>query len=151
MANRTAIFPGTFDPFTTGHLDLVERGRHLFDKLIIAIGVNSNKKRIVSTEVMVEKITELIKDFDNVEVQTYEGLTAEYARTVNAKFILRGLRNSTDLNYESPIAKVNSDLNNELESIFLISKPELSYVSSSIVRDLLRYGKDISGYLPYEL
>ncbi len=151
MSKRIALFPGTFDPFTKGHLDLVQRGQHLFDKLIIAIGVNTNKNRLVNSELMEVKISSVTSNMPNVEVTTYDGLTADFAKKVGANFILRGVRNSTDLNYETPIAQVNKNLNSELETVLLISKPELSYISSSIVRDLIKYDKDISDYLPYSL
>lgn len=151
MSKRIALFPGTFDPFTKGHLDLVQRGQHLFDKLIIAVGVNTNKNRLVNSELMEEKISSVTSNMPNVEVTTYDGLTADFAKKVGANFILRGVRNSTDLNYETPIAQVNKNLNSELETVFLISNPELSYISSSIVRDLIKYDKDVSDYLPYSL
>ncbi len=151
MSKRIALFPGTFDPFTKGHLDLVQRGQHLFDKLIIAIGVNTNKNRLVKSELMEEKISSVTSKLPNVEVTTYDGLTADFAKKVGANFILRGVRNSTDLNYETPIAQVNKNLNSELETVLLISNPELSYISSSIVRDLIKYDKDVSDYLPYSL
>ncbi len=151
MSNRIALFPGTFDPFTKGHLDLVQRGQYLFDKIIIAIGTNSKKNRVVNTDLMIEKVSSLVNDIPHIEVTTYDGLTADFAREVGANFILRGVRNSTDLDYESPIAQVNKDLNSTLETVFLISNPKLSYISSSIVRDLIKYNKDVSGYLPYNL
>lgn len=148
--NRVAIFPGSFDPFTKGHLDIVERALPLFDKVIIAIGVNSMKKRSFSTELMVNKIQGLF-DTNKVEVKTYDGLTALFAKEEGASFILRGLRNGIDLEYESPISKANQLINHELESVFLISKPELAFLSSSIVRDLYRYDQDVSKLLPYQL
>ena len=152
MINRIAIFPGSFDPYTQGHHDLVLRGQSLFDKIIVAIGVNSSKKRAFSPpEVMKEKIENLYKDFDNIEVEIYSGLTAEYAKSKNAQFILRGIRNAIDLEYESPISQANKIVNDKIESVFLISDPKLSYISSSIVRDLYRYNQDISKLLPYEL
>ena len=148
--NRIAIFPGSFDPFTKGHLDIVERALPLFDKIIIAIGVNSMKKRSFSTDLMLGKIQGLF-DSKKVEVKTYEGLTALFAKSEKADFILRGLRNGIDLEYESPISKTNKLINNNLESVFLISKPELAFISSSIVRDLYRYKQDVSELLPYKL
>ena len=148
---RKAIFPGSFDPFTLGHLDIVNRSLSLFDEVIIAIGVNSNKKRAFSTELMVEKIASLFVNEPKVKVKTYEGLTALFAKEQNAKFILRGLRNGTDLEYESPISQANQMVNPDLESVFLISKAELAFVSSSIVRDLHLYKQDVSHLLPYSL
>lgn len=148
---RIALFPGSFDPFTKGHFDIVNRGAPLFDKIIIAIGVNSNKKRSFSAESMVEKITSLFPKDSNIEVKTYNGLTAKFAKEQNANFLLRGLRNGVDLDYESPISQANSKINPELESVFLITKPELAFISSSIVRDLHKYDQDVSDLIPYEL
>jgi pantetheine-phosphate adenylyltransferase len=149
--NNIAIFPGSFDPFTKGHLDIVQRALPLFDKIIIAIGVNSSKKRSFSTELMVEKIEGLFKKTNKIEVKTYEGLTALFAKKEKANYLLRGLRNGIDLEYESPISQANQLINNEVESVFLISKPELAFISSSIVRDLHRYEQDVSELLPYSL
>ncbi len=151
MSKRIAIFPGSFDPFTKGHLDIVQRSLSLFDEVIIGIGVNSTKKRAFPTELMVEKIQALFTDTDKVKVKTYLGLTALFAKEEKAAFILRGLRNGTDLEYESPISQANQLVNPELETIFLISKAELAFVSSSIVRDLHLYKQDISDLLPYSL
>ena len=100
---------------------------------------------------MIEKIEQLVVNWDHVEVKKYEGLTADFAQKVGAQFILRGIRNSTDLDYEASIANVNYQINSNLESVFLLSKPELSLISSSVVRDLIKYKQDISSYLPYEL
>ena len=151
MSNLIAIFPGSFDPFTKGHLDIVNRGLPLFDKIIIAIGTNTNKKRSFSTELMIEKIGSLFLETNKVEVKTYNGLTALFAQKENANFLLRGLRNSIDLDYEAPIAKANNIVNHKLESVFLISKPDLSFISSSIVRDLHSYGQDVNEMIPYSL
>jgi pantetheine-phosphate adenylyltransferase len=148
---RVAIFPGSFDPFTNGHLDIVRRAIPLFDKIIIAIGTNSNKKRLFSTKLMVDKIKPLFTDHDNIEVNTYEGLTALFADQENANFLLRGLRNGTDLEYENPISQVNQLISPGLESVFLISRPELSFISSSIVRDLYQHGQQVNNLLPYSL
>ena len=149
--SRIAIFPGSFDPFTKGHLDIVKRGLPLFDKIIIAIGTNSSKKRSFPTELMVEKIKSLFGITDKVEVKTYTGLTALFAKEENATFLLRGLRNGIDLEYESPISQANNLVNNELESVFLLTRPEFSFISSSVVRDLHRYGQDVDNLLPYSL
>ena len=151
MNSRIAIFPGSFDPFTKGHLDIVERGLPLFDKIIIAIGTNSSKKRSFPTELMVEKIKTLFGTTDKVEVKTYIGLTALFAKEENATFLLRGLRNGIDLEYESPISQANNLVNKELESVFLLTRPEFSFISSSVVRDLHRYGQDVDNLLPYSL
>ena len=149
--NKIAIFPGSFDPFTKGHEDIVRRGIQLFDKVMIAIGVNTNKKRFFETSVMIEKIQECFKDTTQVEVIAYEGLTAKYAEQVNATHILRGVRNTTDFNYENTIALANKQLNPSLETIFLITSPKYSHISSTVTRELHKFGENISEYIPYDI
>lgn len=149
--NKTAIFPGSFDPFTKGHEDIVRRGITLFDKVIIAIGVNTNKKRFFETELMIQKIKECFEDTNQVEVVAYEGLTAKYAEKVNATHILRGVRNTTDFNYENTIALANKELKPELETIFLITSPQYAHISSTVTRELHKFGEDISSYIPYAI
>ena len=149
---RIALFPGSFDPFTKGHEDIVLRGLKLFDEIIIAIGYNSQKhNRYFELEEMKEKIEECFKDVPQVSVLIYSELTAQLATKHNANFILRGLRNTTDFEYENSISQVNRDLNTELETVFLITSAELAAVNSSIVREVHRYGGDVSKYLPYAL
>ncbi len=148
---RIALFPGSFDPFTKGHLDIVMRSISLFDKVIIGIGKNSNKSRYFPLEFMEEKIKSVFKDFPQVSVESYEGFTADFAKRRDAKFIIRGLRNTTDFEYESGIAQANKFLWNEIETIFLMTSPELAALSSSIIRDLHRYGAKADHFLPYEL
>ncbi len=149
---RVAIFPGSFDPFTKGHEDIVLRGLSLFDEIIIAIGYNSEKNtRYIGIEKMVSLIRETFKDVPNISVQTYAELTAEFARKNKAKFLLRGLRNTTDFEYENSIGQVNRFLNAELESVFLITSPQFASLSSSIIREVHRYGADVSKLLPYKL
>jgi pantetheine-phosphate adenylyltransferase len=149
---RVAIFPGSFDPFTKGHEDIVLRGLSLFDEIIIAIGYNSEKNtRYIGIEKMVSLIRETFKDIPNISVQTYAELTAEFARKNKAKFLLRGLRNTTDFEYENSIGQVNRFLNAELESVFLITSPQFASLSSSIIREVHRYGADVSKLLPYKL
>jgi pantetheine-phosphate adenylyltransferase len=148
---RIAIFPGSFDPFTKGHEDIVLRGIKIFDEVIVAIGNNSSKQRYIPIEEMVGKIEETFAGNEQVKIQVYQGLTSSYARDVNAKYILRGLRNTTDFEYENTIAQANLSLNNELETVFLITSPALAYISSSIVRDIHKYNGDVSSFLPYKL
>ncbi len=148
---KIALFPGSFDPFTKGHEDLVLRGCPLFDEIIIAIGHNSNKKRYFEIEFMIQKIEEVFKDNPKVQVEVFEGLTAVYADKVNANFLLRGLRNTTDFEYENAIAQANKHVNTKLETVFLITSPHLAYISSTITRDLHKYGHDVSEFLPYNL
>lgn len=151
MAKRIAIFPGSFDPFTKGHEDIVQRGSSFFDEVIIAIGVNSEKKRHYSIEIMTEKITETFRDNDSVRVESYEGLTAHLAKKLGASHILRGLRNTTDFEYENAIAQGNKHLYPGLETVFLITTPSLAYISSSITREIHKHGGDVSEFLPYSL
>lgn len=149
---RIAIFPGSFDPFTKGHEDIVLRGLGLFDEIIIAIGYNSEKNtRYIAIEKMVELIRDTFKNYPNITVQTYAELTAEFARKNGARFLLRGLRNTTDFEYENSIGQVNRFLNAELESVFLITSPQFASLSSSIIREVHRYGGDVSKLLPYKL
>ena len=149
---RTAIFPGSFDPFTKGHEDIVLRGLKLFDKVIIAIGHNTKKhNRYFDIDFMVEKINQTFKDYDNIEVVVYNELTATYAHQLDAKFLLRGLRNTTDFEYENSISQVNRYLNDDLESVFLITSPQLAAVNSTIIREVHKYGGDVNHFLPYSL
>ncbi|MEK6783769.1 MAG: pantetheine-phosphate adenylyltransferase [Bacteroidota bacterium] len=150
--SRIAIFPGSFDPFTKGHEDIVLRGLGLFDEIIIAIGYNSEKSnRYIAIEKMVSLIRETFKNYPTISVQTYAELTAQFARKNGARFLLRGLRNTTDFEYENSIGQVNRFLNDELESVFLITSPQFASLSSSIIREVHRYGGDVSKLLPYKL
>ena len=152
MKKRVALFPGSFDPFTKGHEDIVLRGLQLFDEIIIAIGYNSQKNtRYFKIEMMVECIERTFKGYPNISVLTYSELTAELARKHGANFLLRGLRNTTDFEYENSIAQVNRKLFTELESVFLITSPNLTWISSSIIREVHKYGGDVSEFLPYKL
>lgn len=149
---RIALFPGSFDPFTRGHEDIVIRGLKLFDEIIIALGHNTKKNtRYFELDFMVRKIEETFADYSNIRVETFAELTAEFARRHGAKYILRGLRNTTDFEYENSISQVNRHLNDELESVFLITSPQLAAVNSSIIREVHRYRGDVSEFIPYEL
>ncbi|SHL14372.1 pantetheine-phosphate adenylyltransferase [Hymenobacter psychrotolerans] len=148
---RIALFPGSFDPFTNGHLDVVRRGTVLFDKVIIAIGNNSSKNRYLPVEQMTEMIAEVFRDEPRVEVQSYKGLTADYAREAGARFLLRGLRNTTDFEYENTIAQANRHVNPELETVFLITSPALAAISSTIIREIHRFGGNVDDFVPFRL
>ncbi|OEK03649.1 pantetheine-phosphate adenylyltransferase [Roseivirga sp. 4D4] len=149
---RIALFPGSFDPFTKGHEDIVMRGLKLFDEIIVAIGYNSKKaNRYFEIEYMEEKINETFKDVPEVSVLVYNELTAQIADKLEASYILRGLRNTTDFEYENSISQVNRDLNDRLETVFLITSAELAAVNSSIIREVHRYGGEVQKYLPYDL
>jgi pantetheine-phosphate adenylyltransferase len=152
MSKKVALFAGSFDPFTRGHEDIVLRGLRVFDEVIIAIGYNSTKSnRYFPIEQMIEKIESTFTKYPNIKVLTYSELTAEFARKHNARFLLRGVRNTTDFEYENSISQINKKLNNELESVFLITTPQLAWISSSVIRDVHRYGGDVSEFLPYKL
>ena len=149
---KIAIFPGSFDPFTKGHEDIVIRGLKLFDEIIVAIGHNSKKSnRYFDVERMAELIDQTFDKYDNIKVILYSELTAELAKKHQAKYLLRGLRNTTDFEYENSISQVNKHLNEDLESVFLITSPELAAINSTIIREVHRYGGDVSDFLPYKI
>ena len=148
--SKIAFFPGSFDPFTNGHEDIVLRALALFDEVVIGIGQNSSKARYFD----LEKIKACIEDTFKgkpVRVVSYQDLTANVAKEVGAKFIIRGLRNTTDFEYENSISQVTRHINPALETVFLITSPHLAPISSTIIRDLHRYGSSIDQYLPYAL
>ena len=144
---RTAIFPGTFDPFTIGHDALVRRALSLVDNIYIAIGINTGKRTMLSLEERMERITALYKDELRIHVVSYDGLTTDFAQSIGAKFIIRGVRSAIDFEYERNIADVNRMLTG-IDTVLLISEPQYAAISSSMVRELAHFGKDISPYLP---
>lgn len=144
---KRAIFPGTFDPFTIGHYDIVKRGLNLFDEIIIGVGINQAKKTFFTVEKRVEMIRMAFKNEPRVKVQEYNTLTIDFAKEVDAQFILRGLRSVSDFEYERTIADANKHLEG-IDTVILNTDPAYSFVSSTVVRDLLAYGKDISAFLP---
>ena len=152
MTKRIALFPGSFDPFTKGHEDIVLRGLQLFDEIIIGFGYNSQKSnRYFEIDLMMGYINKTFEKYPNITVTTFSELTAEFARKNGAKFLLRGLRNTTDFEYENSISQVNRQLYDEMESVFLITTPQLAWISSSIIREVHRYGGEVSQFLPYKL
>ncbi|MXN90257.1 pantetheine-phosphate adenylyltransferase [Flavobacterium sp. Sd200] len=144
---KTAVFPGSFDPITLGHYDIIKRGISLFDKVIVAIGVNAEKKYMFDLEDRLSFIREAFKDEPKIEVITYQGLTIDLCKKVGAKFILRGLRNPADFEFEKAIAHTNRQLS-KIETVFLLTAAKTSYISSSIVRDVLRNGGDYTILVP---
>ena len=144
---RRAIFPGSFDPITLGHYDIIKRGISLFDELVIAIGVNAEKKYMFSLEERQRFIREAFEDEPKIKIQTYEGLTIDFCKKIDADFILRGLRNPADFEFEKAIAHTNRRLS-EIETVFLLTSSGKSYISSSIVRDVIRNGGDYSVLVP---
>ena len=144
---KKAIFPGSFDPITNGHYDIIKRGVSLFDEVIVAIGVNAEKKYMFSLEERKRFIEETFKDEPKVKVITYSGLTIDLCKKENAEFILRGLRNPADFEFEKAIAHTNRMMS-KIETVFLLTAARTSFISSSIVRDVLRNGGDISQLVP---
>ena len=144
---KKAIFPGTFDPFTIGHYSIVVRGLRLFDEIIIGIGVNQTKKTLFDMDKRVDMIQQAFKNEPRVTVQTYDSLTVDFAVSVGAEYILRGLRTVSDFEYEHTIANTNRQLNG-LETVLLFTETEYSFISSTVVRDLIAFGKDIAKFLP---
>lgn len=152
LMKKVAIFPGTFDPFTKGHSDIVSRTLELFDEVIIAIGDNPSKSnRYFEVDKMIGYIQSVYEDTPSVSVVKYNELTASLAIKHEAKWLIRGLRNTTDFEYENSISQLNRYLNTELETIFIITSPELAPISSSIIREVHKYGGDVSEFLPYKL
>ena len=150
MSMRTAIFPGSFDPFTIGHLDLVERGLQLFDRVVIGIGKNSEKRAMFPLAFREESIRKLFENEPRVAVDVYEGLTVDFARRWDAHFLLRGVRSVQDFVYEESMAEANRQLDG-IETVVLYARPEHAYISSSLVRELYGYKKDVQGLIPYPL
>jgi pantetheine-phosphate adenylyltransferase len=152
VEKKIALFPGSFDPFTKGHEDIVLRGLQMFDEIIISIGYNSQKStRYFPIDSMVEHICKTFAGKPQISVLTYAELTASFAKKHNAKFLLRGIRNTTDYEYENSISQINRKLYGDLESVFLITSPQFAWISSSIIREVHRYGGDVSEFLPYKL
>ena len=147
---KTAIFPGSFDPFTIGHEDIVRRALGMFDKIVIGIGQNMQKQAMMSEEQRKEYIERVFADEKRVEVEIYKGLTVDFAKRKGASFILRGVRTTADFEYEQQMATVNREIA-RIETVLLYSLPQYAHISSSIVRELHRYGQDTARYLPCKL
>ena len=145
---KIALFPGSFDPFTKGHENIISRALPLFDKIIIAIGQNSKKGNFFSLEKRLAMIEKVYKDEPRVEVKHFEGLTVSYCRKVGASHILRGLRTSSDFEYERAIAQTNRKLAPDVETVFLLTTPEMTPINSTIVREVIKHGGDYSLFLP---
>ncbi|WP_452597445.1 pantetheine-phosphate adenylyltransferase [Pontimicrobium sp. MEBiC01747] len=144
---KRAIFPGSFDPITLGHYDIIERGVTLFDEVIVAIGVNASKKYMFSLEERMEFIREAFKDEPRIKVVSYKGLTVDFCKDIGVDFILRGLRNPADFEFEKAIAHTNRDLA-PIETVFLLTAAKTSYIASSIVRDVIRNNGDYTKLVP---
>lgn len=148
---KTAVFPGSFDPITQGHVELVHRAVPLFDRIVVAVGVNSQKKYLFGLEQRMTWLREVFADQPKIEVGSFEGLTAHYCREIGARYLLRGLRNASDFDYEKTISQLNGIVGDGLETIFLISQPAYSHISSTIVREIIKGGGDARPFLPERL
>ena len=145
---KIAIYPGSFDPVTKGHIDILERASKMFDKVIIAVLKNNNKKSLIPVEDRVNLIKEAIKEIKNTEVDSFDGLTVEYARKKGAKFLIRGLRAVSDFEYEMQLSQANMSIAPDIGTVFLITKPKYNFISSGIVKEVASYGEDISKFAP---
>ena len=145
---RIAIFPGSFDPITLGHQSIVMRALPLFDKVIIAIGDNTEKRCKYTLEQRMEWIEKTFEGIPNIEVDSYNELTVDDCKRKNAKYIIRGLRNAIDFQYEQNIAQINSELDSEIETVFLLTELRYTNINSSVVREILKFGGDVKKYLP---
>jgi pantetheine-phosphate adenylyltransferase len=151
MNKKIAVFPGSFSPFTNGHLSIVKRALPLFDEIIIAIGINSQKENYFSIGERSKWITKIFENEEKISVQKYEGLTVDFCQKMNAKYILRGLRNSHDFKYEKGISQINHSMDESIETIFIITEPKFSHISSTLVRDVIKNGGDVSQFIPKEI
>lgn len=148
---KIALFPGSFDPITIAHVDILKRALPLFDKIVVGIGLNSSKQNFLSAEKREEMVRTIFADNDNVDVQLYEGLTVDFCRKINAKYMVRGIRSASDFEYERAIAQINQTMMPDVETILLLSKPEYSAISSTIVRDILRNNGNVSPFVPKQV
>jgi len=146
--SRICLFPGTFDPLTLGHVDIIDRAIPLFDKIVVGVGLNTGKVPMYSAEQRLQWIKEIYKNQPGVEGAVYEGLTVDFCKTIGAHFILRGIRYVSDFEYEKTIADANRTLDNSIETVFLTCEPKYTSVASTIVRDIIRNGGDSSHFLP---
>jgi len=148
---KIAVFPGSFDPFTIGHLDIIHRALPLFDEIIVAIGVNSQKQTLFSLEQRKQWLRSVFINEPKVKVDHFEGLTAHFCKKIGARYLIRGLRNASDFDYEKTISQLNSIVGEDLETVFLISLPQYSHISSTIVREIIKGGGDASPFLPAQI
>lgn len=145
---KIAVFPGSFDPFTIGHENIVLRGLDLFDQIIVAIGIHSTKQPLLRIEARVDMVNWIFRDYDQVSADSFKGLTVDYCRRMNATHMLRGIRTSADFEYERAIAQINKRMLPTVESVFLLTTPEHTPVNSTIIRDIIRNDGDASQFLP---
>jgi len=145
---KKIVFPGSFDPITTGHVDIVRRALTFFDEIVIAIGINSQKKYLYDLETRTKWLNDVFADEPRITVDSYEGLTAHYCKKIGSRYLLRGLRNASDFDYEKTISQLNHIVGDGIETVFLISAPQYSHISSTIVREIIKGNGDASGLIP---
>jgi pantetheine-phosphate adenylyltransferase len=145
---KVAVYPGSFDPLTNGHLDIIKRGSQLFDQLAVAVMNNTSKTPVFSVPERIEQIKDVVSVFDNVSVITADELTVNLMNRVGADYLLRGLRNGTDFQYEQDIAAMNQHLDDQVETIFMLADPKYAHLSSSLIKEVVKFGGDVSQYLP---
>lgn len=145
---KIAIFPGSFDPLTNGHLDIIKRGGQLFDELVVAVGINTSKTALFSTDEKVALIKEAVDSLSNVRVVTMQGLTVDLFKKLGATTLIRGLRDEADYRYECQIAQMNHQMDQKVETIFLMARPQDTYVASSIIKEIAKMGGDVSQFVP---
>ena len=148
---KIALFPGSFDPITVAHIDILKRALPLFDEVVVGIGLNNTKQGFISNEKKEEMLQLVFQQEPKIKVATYEGLTVEYCKQIGAQYMIRGIRSASDFEYEKAISQMNQSMHPDIESVFIISRPGYSAISSTIVRDILRNGGDISQFVPKEI
>ncbi|MBK9337132.1 MAG: pantetheine-phosphate adenylyltransferase [Lewinellaceae bacterium] len=148
---KIAVFPGSFDPITIGHVDLVARALPLFDQIVVAVGTNTTKKYLFSLEQRLEWLHQVFDRYPQVRVEHFPNLTAHYCQRIGARYLLRGLRNGSDFDYEKTISQINHIVGGGIETVFLIAQPEMSHISSTIVREIIVGGGDASPFIPKEM
>lgn len=145
--SKIALFPGSFDPITAGHVDIIVRGLDIFDKIVVGIGSNSQKNYMFSLEDRIQFVKDSLKEYPQVEVMPYQGLTVEFCKSIHVHAILRGVRNAADFEYEKSIAQMNHAVDSSIETVFLITAPQYAPISSTIVRDLIRHGANVNEFV----
>lgn len=148
---KIALFPGSFDPITVAHIDILKRALPLFDEVVVGIGLNNTKQGFISTAKKEEMLQLVFQHEPKIKVATYEGLTVEYCKQIGAQYMIRGIRSASDFEYEKAISQMNQSMHPDIESVFIISRPGYSAISSTIVRDILRNGGNISQFVPKEI
>jgi pantetheine-phosphate adenylyltransferase len=148
---KIAVFPGSFDPITSGHVDIVQRAIPLFDRIVVAIGENAQKSYLFPLKQRLHWLKEVFENESSISIDYYEGLTAHYCRKIGAQYMIRGLRNASDFDYEKTISQINSIVVDDLETVFLISRPQYSHISSTVVREIIKGGGDANTFVPPQI